>query len=172
MRAMRRRSAGGIWTDGSARDTQILRNTVLRSTEDGIRLEKSYGTLVYGNTTDTGIRSLNSSAGVVQHNTISAPPSIRYPLSFAGNGAGGPSGEYTNTNNRAYANVVTVAGKQKVGVVRTAGTTSGNSFDADDYVLASPSSKWLMWWDGADQLRLDWNGWRGVGQDANGTVGA
>ena len=21
------------------------------------------------------------------------------------------------------------------------------------------------------QLRLDWNGWRGVGQDANGTVG-
>ncbi|HEV8088869.1 MAG TPA: right-handed parallel beta-helix repeat-containing protein [Actinomycetota bacterium] len=162
----------GIWTDGSARGTQIIGNTVLRSTEEGIRLEKSYDTLVDANTTDTGIRSLDSSGGLVQHNIVSAPPSIRYPLSFAGNGAGGPDGEYTNTNNRAYANVVSVAGKQKVGVVRTAGTTSGNSFDADNYVLASPCSKWLMWWDGTNQLKLDWNGWRGVGQDANGTVRA
>ena len=75
----------GIWTDNDASGTQIVGNTILGSTEEGIRVEISFSAVVQQNVTDTGIVVLDSSGTLVQLNQTAALGTDS-PLSFAGNG--------------------------------------------------------------------------------------
>jgi parallel beta-helix repeat protein len=161
----------GIWTDNSSNGTQIIGNTVLGSTDEGIRLEKSYNTVVSGNTSDTGFNSLDSSGALVEGNTFSSPGTI-WPLRFAGNGAKDSNGvEYANVNNTAQGNDVTIGNGQRVGVVRVAGTSRGNSFSGDTYHVPAVTLRWFSWWDGSSKTNVAWTMWTAnYGQDLGGTL--
>jgi parallel beta-helix repeat protein len=162
-------NGNGIWTDNSAKGTQIISNTVLGSTAEAIRLEKSYNTVVSGNTADSGIDSLDSSGGLIEGNTVSSP-GLTCPLRLAGNGAKNSSGvEYANVNNTAQGNGITLATGQRAGVFRTAGTSSGNSFVANTYHAPSLTSRWFAWWSGGKRTYVDWSTWTtGYQQDVTG----
>jgi parallel beta-helix repeat protein len=161
----------GIWTDNSSNATQIIGNTVLGSSAEGIRLEKSYNTVVSGNTSDTGFNSLDSSGALIEWNAFSAPGTI-WPLRIAGNGMKDSSGvEYANVNNTAEGNDVTLASGQRVGVIRVAGTTSGDSFTGDTYHVPSLTNRWFAWWDGTAKSNVGWSTWTSTyGQDLTGTL--
>ena len=56
-------------------------------------------------------------------------------------------------------------------MIRVAGTTYGNSFDANTYHVPDATTKWFEWWTGTASQTLTWTGWQGVGQDLSGTLG-
>jgi hypothetical protein len=78
--------------------------------------------------------------------------------------------EYTNTDNRAQSNDVTLATGQTVGVVRVQGTTSGNGFEANRYLVPSVLEDYFRWWDGVQARLVGWSGWQGFGQDLTGSL--
>ncbi|MBI3647353.1 MAG: right-handed parallel beta-helix repeat-containing protein [Actinobacteria bacterium] len=167
----------GLWLDIEDHGCTFANNVVRNNLEEGIRVEIGYGNLVEGNQVDGngggGINVLNSSDTLVRGNTISGPASAPYVLRFTGNGRTSSTGvEYTNTNNRAEANTMTLSSGQSVGVVRTAGTTSGNSFDWNSYSVSALTDHYFKWWDGTTQWTVAWSDWQGFGQDLNGSITA
>ncbi len=165
----------GLWLDGEDHGCTISNNVVQNNQDDGIRVEIGYGSVITGNqvTGNLGpaVNIQNSSGTVVRGNTISAPASQPLVLRFYGSGRKSSSGvEYTNTNNRATANTITLSSQQVVGVGRIAGTTSGNSFDLNSYLVPSLTISYFKWWDGSAQQTVAWGGWQGFGQDLNGHI--
>lgn len=164
----------GLWLDIEDHGCTFANNVVRDNLDEGIRVEIGYDSLVEGNQVDGngggGINVLNSSGTVVRGNTISAPASAPYALRFTGNGRTSGGVEYTNTNNRAESNTITLTSGQSVGVVRTAGTTNGNSFDSNDYRVSSLTDRYFKWWDGAKQWTVSWSDWQGFGQDLSGSI--
>ncbi|MBI3647354.1 MAG: right-handed parallel beta-helix repeat-containing protein [Actinobacteria bacterium] len=165
----------GLWLDIEDHGCKLVNNVVRKNLEEGIRVEIGFGNVVVGNRVRRngggGINVLNSSDTVVRGNTISGPASALYVLRFAGNGRKSDTGvEYTNTNNRAESNTIRLSSGQSVGVIRTAGTTSGNSFDWNSYRVSALTDRYFKWWDGTAQWTVAWSDWQGFGQDLNGSI--
>ncbi len=165
----------GLWLDGEDRGCTFSNNVVQDNLDEGIRVEIGYGSVVEGNQVQgnggAAIDVVNSSGTVVRGNTISAPASQRNVLRFFGSGRlNGAGVEYTNTDNRAEGNAIALLSQQLVGVARTGGTTSGNSYDFNSYQTSSLTGSYFKWWDGSIQWTVAWGGWQGFGQDLNGSI--
>jgi parallel beta-helix repeat protein len=168
----------GLWLDNETSGALVSANTVRGNEEDGLRLEISHDNVIQSNQVSANggqaIDLVNSRDNVVTGNTISGPSSQDVVFRMIGNGRVDDAGnEYVNAGNRADHNTITlVSTSQQVGVIRSAGTTYGNSFDANTYVVPSPSAAYFKWWDGSTNQRVDWSTWRGTyGQDLNGALG-
>ncbi len=166
----------GLWLDNESTGALVSGNTVRGNQEDGLRVEISFGNTIQGNQVSgnggQGIDLVNARDNVVSGNTISGPSSQSVVFRMLGNGRTDNAGnEYVNARNRAERNTITLATGQQVGVIRSAGTTYGNSFDANTYVVPSPSASYFKWWDGSSNQSVGWSTWQGTyGQDLNGTM--
>ncbi len=166
----------GLWLDNDTRQSTVADNRIHDNTGEGLRVEITSTTQVQGNTvrgnTGGGIDVVNSRQITVSANTISAPASAVNVLRFLGNGRKSGGVEYVNADNRAESNtIVLLSGTQRVGVLRAAGTTVGNSFDFNTYRAPSAGPSYFLWWTGSRKANVDWSAWTGTfDQDVNGSL--
>lgn len=166
----------GLWLDNDTRQSTVADNRIHDNTDEGLRIEITSTTLIQGNVVrgnvGGGIDVVNSRQITVSANTISAPGSAIYVLRFLGNGRKSGGVEYVNADNRAESNtIILLNGTQRVGVLRAAGTTFGNSFDFNAYRAPSAGSPYFLWWTGSRKANVDWTSWTGTfDQDVNGSL--
>ena len=167
----------GLWLDIEVRDATVTGNSLHGNTDEGLRVEISSGVLVEGNLIEgngsAAVDVVNSHDVIVRGNTLVASAAAIDVLRFLGNGRRKSSGvEYANVNNRAESNTITlVARAQRIGVVRSAGTSYGNGFTGNTYNVPSLTVTYFKWWDGVTQKRVVWSAWRAAyGQDSGGSV--
>lgn len=170
--------AHGLWLDNEVQGATVTGNSLLHNADAGLKVEISSGTVVEGNLIEGNgefaIDVMNSHDTLVRGNTMVAAASEVYVFRFLGNGRSNSAGnEYSNFNNRAEFNTITLVTKaQRVGVIRSAGTSYGNSFASNEYHVPALTVAYFKWWDGAMKKSAVWSLWTATyGQDPGGSIG-
>lgn len=186
----------GIWTDGGALDTTYEYNEVRDNWSAGLIHEISYDASIRHNEIsgngkrgkgwawDAGI-IIQSSGGIElidvsgnsvasNSNGITVVADSATPGRDRSQESPMPHGAHVVQNVRVYDNVLTMFEGQVTGVFEDTGdqgifTARRVHFDANTYHLGSSSTEPHFAWAGAN---VDWTGWRGVGNDLNGSATA
>lgn len=178
-----RNNGPGLWTDIDNVGTLYENNVVTDNSQQGIQHEISFDAIIRNNTVERNglafddwlwgaqILVQNSSNVEVYGNQVVVAAEGGDGIALIQQDRGGSAlGPYVTRNNRVYDNEIAyLGGSGQSGAVadfdQEAMLRGGNSFNLNLHKVSNPRRRYFAWGDS-----LNWDGFRGAGQEADGQL--